>query len=369
MNNKNRPPAVTGKAASIGAEHTNYNAATDADATATALDLRRTGTGWLGTCPSCNYPNALSMTTHEGQMLWYCHACQDGKAVGQALRALVKFDTSIPCHPHPAKTAAAQNDSMPFILSLWQQSRPASGTAVSAYLRGRGLVGSIPETLRLLPACPHTPTGARYPTMLAAVSCYPSRKIIGIHRTFLKPDGTGKIDHPLAKMMLGNLKGGAVRLAPHGERIGLAEGIETALSVQQATGLPMWACLSTSGLQTVILPDDVREVIICADHDPPGLKAAYAAAQRIAELGKRVRIALPPKAGEDFNDVTHVWLMADYVSATHLYGARQASQETTQQHMPRILEEIEKQTLSPLKAAWQLQRAYSKYRETRLPEL
>lgn len=94
-----------------------------------------------------------------------------------------------------------------------------------------------------------------------------------------------------------------MRLAPATGRLGIAEGIETALSVQQETGLPMWACLSTSGLQNVVLPDTVREVVICADHDAPGLEAAHAAAERLARLGKRLKIALPPQIGADFNDL------------------------------------------------------------------
>ncbi len=45
---------------------------------------------------------------------------------------------------------------------------------------------------------------------------------------------------------------GAVRLAEFYEELVLAEGIETALSILQATGKPIWACLSTSGLKAVI---------------------------------------------------------------------------------------------------------------------
>ena len=173
----------------------------------------------------------------------------------------------------------------------------------AVYLQRRGLVGLYPEALRFLPDCQHTPTGQKHPAMIAAVTRWQSVEPIAIHRTYLKPDVSGKIDHPQARMILGDCSGGAVQLAPAAERMGIAEGIETALSVQQETGLPMWACLSTSGLQNVVLPDTVREVVICADHDAPGLKAAHAAADRLTHLGKQVKIALPPQAGYDFNDI------------------------------------------------------------------
>ena len=137
--------------------------------------------------------------------------------------------------------------------------------------------------------------------MVAAVQG-PDRSITGIHRTFLTMDGSKKAPVSQNKMMLGRCAGGAARLAAVADKLALTEGIETALSVQQATGIPTWATLSTSGLKTVILPPDVREVVICADGDDAGDQAAQDAAQRLLREGREVRIARAP-AGMDFNDV------------------------------------------------------------------
>jgi phage/plasmid primase-like uncharacterized protein len=82
----------------------------------------------------------------------------------------------------------------------------------------------------------------------------------------------------------------------------IAEGIETALSVMQATGGTACAALSAPGLRALDLPVDVREIIILADGDEPGEAAAQAAAQRWVREGRRVRIARPPYRS-DFNDV------------------------------------------------------------------
>ena len=82
----------------------------------------------------------------------------------------------------------------------------------------------------------------------------------------------------------------------------VGEGIETCLSAMQATGLPAWAALSTGGLQALDLPQEVKEVIILADGDEPGERAAQAAALRWKTDQRRVHIARPPK-GLDFNDV------------------------------------------------------------------
>jgi len=107
--------------------------------------------------------------------------------------------------------------------------------------------------------------------------------------------------------MLGNVGGGAVRFAPVSEKLAVCEGIETALSVQQATGLSTWAALSADGIKKLMLPPLplASDIIIAADHDESGVgqRAAEHAAQRWLIEGRRVRIALPPRVGQDFNDI------------------------------------------------------------------
>ncbi|WP_246737282.1 toprim domain-containing protein [Nordella sp. HKS 07] len=114
---------------------------------------------------------------------------------------------------------------------------------------------------------------------------------IGIHRTFLRLDGSGKAAVKPAKMMLGPCRGGVVRLAELGEVLMVGEGIETCLAAMQASGHTAWAALSTSGLRTLDLPREVRDVIVIVDGDDPGEAAARECAWRWKREGRRVRIA------------------------------------------------------------------------------
>ena len=125
---------------------------------------------------------------------------------------------------------------------------------------------------------------------------------IAVHRTFLARDGGGKAPVDPAKMMLGPCRGGAVRLGEPGAVLMVGEGIETCLAAMQATGNAAWAALSTSGLRSLDLPRDVRDVIVLADGDDPGEAAAQDCARRWKREGRRVRIARPPQ-GMDFNDL------------------------------------------------------------------
>jgi hypothetical protein len=125
---------------------------------------------------------------------------------------------------------------------------------------------------------------------------------IGIHRTFLTRDGNGKAPVKPHKMMLGCCGGGAVRLAPADKLVMIGEGIETCLAAMQASNFPAWAALSTSGLRSLDLPPEVREVIVLADGDDPGEQATQYAARRWISEGRKVSIARPPR-GLDFNDM------------------------------------------------------------------
>lgn len=126
-------------------------------------------------------------------------------------------------------------------------------------------------------------------------------ELVAVHRIYLEPDGTGRID----KRMLGPVRGCAVRFAAVGEELAVAEGVETALSVLEATGLPTWAALSAPGLAALELPPlpIASRVVIVADGDGTGIEAAERAAARWWRAGRCVRIAARPPAGLDANDV------------------------------------------------------------------
>jgi hypothetical protein len=113
-------------------------------------------------------------------------------------------------------------------------------------------------------------------------------ELIGLHRTYLAADGSGKADVEKPKLMLGRAKGGAVRLTDCGSKLAIAEGIETALSVLVEEKVPTWAALSTSGLTTIELPRSVLEAVIYADADSAGIEAARAARRRLSALGHAV---------------------------------------------------------------------------------
>jgi hypothetical protein len=185
----------------------------------------------------------------------------------------------------------------------WTEARPIERTIAERYLRGRGITCAMPDTLRFHPDCWHGPTAKRLPALVALVQGCDGT---AIHRTFLRPDGTGKAGLDGGdKLMLGCTRGGAVRLTDGPGALVVAEGIETALSL--ASGLlsrpaKIWAALSTSGLRGLRLPASPGRLTVATDGDAAGADAGCDLAERAHRFGWQVSM-LPAPRGRDWNDI------------------------------------------------------------------
>jgi phage/plasmid primase-like uncharacterized protein len=210
-----------------------------------------------------------------------------------------------------AKDRAREDDRRPHLAyRAWRAAQPLAGTLAETYLRSRGIkLSSLPTTLRFEPEAIFTVKDGvkvRHPAMVAAVSLWGTKTACAVQRTALQPDGKGKADLPGgSRRTFGPARGGAVRLSRFepGRTLVLAEGVETALACLQAMpDAAVWATLGTSGLRSVLVPAGSR-VLIAADADDAGRKAAADLAQRLTRDGHAVSVATPPKPGADFNDL------------------------------------------------------------------
>jgi hypothetical protein len=282
----------------------------NAETIARALRGRRIGGTWMACCPahSDRRPSLPIRDADAGKVLVRCHAGCEQKPVIAALRGLGLW---VDGGPHPLsrefRHAAVELKPDPddtrrseAALAIWESAQRAQGTPVEVYLASRAIHLPAPDGLRFHPGLKH-PSGGIWPAMVALVTTGADETPVAIHRTFLACNG-GKAPVEPQKMMLGPCRGGGVRIAKPGDVLMVGEGIETCLAAMQGSGHPAWAALSTSGLRVLDLPDSVREVIVLADGDDPGEKAAREAALRWFREGRRVRIARPPR-GMDFNDM------------------------------------------------------------------
>ena len=226
---------------------------------------------------------------------------------------LVGWSPGAPARVEAASaTAKSERDPSREIAFILEHTVPLTSSPVAAYLAGRGIVDLDVHDLLAHPDLTHWESKRGYPAMVGVVRNLAGEPV-ALHRTYLEVDADepSKVAKaPVAKprMMLGKVAGGAVRLAAIDPEaaLGLCEGIETGLAVMTAcAGLPVWATLSTAGLEQVQLPPQARRVVILADHDASGagMRAAETAARRLRDEGRQVVIALPPDPDSDFNDV------------------------------------------------------------------
>jgi hypothetical protein len=223
---------------------------------------------------------------------------------------------------------------------MWLGAQPLTGEdPASLYLKARGievaaLPGGIPGALRFDPACRRY-TGdnqwEEYPAMLSAMHREGAPGgFAAVHRTFLAQEPSGrwwKAFGAESKTILGAKSGASIRLcrgpsakplasAPEGEWIGIAEGIENALSaavitrdemlseVVAAGGLRILAAATLENIGKVALPDHIGGVWLIADNDGLGSPASLAlekAADQLLDRDIDVKISRAPPGFKDWN--------------------------------------------------------------------
>jgi putative DNA primase/helicase len=243
---------------------------------------------------------SLSVRPGRTRLLLHCFAGCEALAILRALDSQHLLDPrgggageATPGGGEGARNAAA--------LRLWDEARSIEGTPAEAYLESRGLAAGSPE-LRYHAHTPHGPSPFTQfrPALIAAVR--DGSGLVAIHRTFIGPGGRGLASLAGPRCGLGRFRSGAVRLGGSAPRMGLAEGIETALSAAALFGVPCWATLGTERFRLVALPAEVHELLLFLDHDPGGRRAERLAREAFAHV-PLIKAHYPERPGDDWNDV------------------------------------------------------------------
>ena len=233
---------------------------------------------------------------------------------------------------------------------IWRDRQPLAGSVAESYLvEARGLGG---RWLRDCPALGYAPRLGYWaavadkpeliwegPSLLAAMQ-YGDGKFAAVHVTYLKPDGSGKLElyerpdvlRP-ARKVRGVPGGAAIRLTPAAERMVVGEGIETTASVLGVVAHG-WAAysldnLAGAGLKSgprdprdrrrrlpsevpdmgrpgLMPPRECRHVTYLGDGDTKDRfmleQKLRRAVRRALQLGIKADYAITPP-GTDFNDL------------------------------------------------------------------
>jgi putative DNA primase/helicase len=272
-----------------------------------------------GPCPLCNSDKNFRFDDKEGRGTWIC-TCGSGDGINLAMEFTgrpfyeiaseidsmvgnVKYDAP---NEQSGMTAEQKRNAL---RATYKATQPLqSGDLVDRYLTARG-VGEVtyPDSLRFAPSIRDGDGGIR-PAMVAMIVDR-TGKPVSMHRTFLRPDGRAKAEMECPrKIMPGELpEGSCVRLSEYvsGGALGIAEGIETAMSASAMYGLPVWSAINTALLKKWLPPEGCKQIAIFADNDPKygGQAAAFLLAHRLAVRDYEVSVHVPDTAGIDWNDL------------------------------------------------------------------
>ena len=278
-------------------------------------------TGKHGPCPLCGGKDRWRWDNLEGRGTWICSKCGAGDGISLVMQkngwefreAARQIETVIGSAPaDTSRRERSDRDKRDAMNRVWRMSNPVKADdPVGRHLARR-------TGLTSFPACLRTAYNVRYPSdcpsfhpaMIAMVT-RPDGSPLTLHRTYLTDDGNKA---PVAEPRLwmpGTIgKGAAIRLAPAGEVLGIAEGIETALSASALFGVPCWAAGNAGMLAAWQPPPEAKRIIAFGDNDAnyAGQAAAYALARRLGSDERVVEVQIPAEVGADWNDVHQLQL-------------------------------------------------------------
>lgn len=290
-----------------------------------------------GACPiCCEGTDRFRFDDKDGRGTYICNQCGAGDGLkllmlhsGYNFKEALNFiERTLNGNPEPIgsilkrikplahSVIEASKEKRKKLIDVWSQSKPiVQGDFSDRYLQARGIkLQSWSKSLRYHPNLPYYDDEkgmviGKFPAMIALVQDQ-YNKGVSLHRTYLGDGCKANVRKPkklMSPAIKGSILGGAIRLYPPAKdrALVLAEGIETALAIHIATGLSVWATVSALGMERIILPTNLSNVIIAVDNDHSGTgqKAAAELAYRLLADGKKVKCIMPSHVGSDLADL------------------------------------------------------------------
>lgn len=271
-------------------------------------------------CPICGGKKKFRLNEHQGVPMFIC-TCGAGdtfkllmETTGKDFKTLAdEIDRTFgnfEADKAPVKKDTSRRDRA---IQLFRDSNPIRGTDAETYLQSRGIF--------------ETPTGG---VKFGSVYDYSEKRTIPaiiaiastefgeprqLHVTYIEDGKKAAINtqrkmHSLSPKTMRDRESSepiAVKLFQSGTVLGIAEGIESALSAKQLFRVPTWAAMNATYLRRFRAPTGVETLYLFADNDRnlTGLAAAMDCARGNLLSSNDVKKAVVrwPEKMNDFNDV------------------------------------------------------------------
>lgn len=255
-------------------------------------------------CPMCGGKDRFRFTDANGDGVFICNQCGSGhgfqfieRAMGVSFKeAAAKIDKMIGKLPPTVVAKVDDQASRKAMKELWESSvEPSADSVVGKYLTKR--LGRFYKTDAI----------RENGNMMVARIADVSGRGVNLHLTYLTKNGDkAKVDVQ-KRVMRGTLPAGcAIQLWKPQEVMGIAEGIETAMSAAIIFKMPVWAAVNGACLAKWEPPPVAKKIIVFGDNDSSftGQMRAYELANRLVVQHRlAVEVEIPPCEGDDWNDV------------------------------------------------------------------
>jgi len=242
-------------------------------------------THYKGECPVCKGKGKLRIDDKDGTGSWVCvHGAGNGfkllqEVTGKEFATLAKeVDALIGNDYTTEKRAPTQamdkvKDAKDRFLSL----PLVAGTQIQDYFQSRGIYAMPRRGVRYSPAEYDNDAGRVVPCMFAIASNEYGEPVYK-HITYIENGKKAELETVRKMHTLQEYPGSvAVKLFEPGSVLGIAEGIESALSAAHIYKMPVWSAINATIMQRFRAPTGVTALYVFADNDKngTGLAAAF----------------------------------------------------------------------------------------------
>lgn len=262
-------------------------------------------------CPICERKKKFRLNEHNGELMYIC-VCGAGnifkllmQTTGLDFKHLARdIDQIIGNTPNYTQPIKPRRDYEKELFALWKTLKPIKNTSVQRYLNSRGIYKLPMRAMKI--------EGDDNQSLMYCVATNDVGNPVITHKTYLQGDAKAKIEVPKRTTKVDKERETvieesiAIRLFDVQTCLGIAEGIETALSSHQLYECAVWSTMNSNFMKKFRAPKGVEHLIVFADSDKNGTGHAAAFVCGHANIMtnndvKKVTIRWPDLG--DFSDV------------------------------------------------------------------
>ena len=273
-----------------------------------------------GECPVCGARGKYRVDDRDGSGSWIC-VCGSGDGMSLLVKTQGKSFSAISTEVDQIIGNDYRHEKIPVhssaarlrqrTISKFAKLAPLRGTAGAGYLQHRGITRLPADAIRF---CDKQRHAGKVYQALYALATDDKGELCYLHRTLLEGEHKAPLGESAKRQKsmqeenyLEYARSVAIRMFPVSSTLGIAEGIETALSCYQIYGVNTWAVMNSNFMKKFRAPAGVKHLVVFADmdrHSATGQAAAFEFAHaNLLAKNDLLKVSVRWPDNGDFNDL------------------------------------------------------------------